>query len=185
MFNLASWSYKKEVRSGRSCMELFRINHFDPKALESERQRVHSMLAECCLPGRLIEVGSTAVPGLVGKQDLDFLVLVTAADFSVARQKLDQLLDRNPLQLSNEQYQGYKVKSSMDVAIQLTIEGSPYDTFLGFLECLKVNPEVREKYNRLKQTYDGKPMHEYREAKSAFIESTLSSRQSRKKEALR
>jgi len=155
-------------------MEIFRVRHLDPRILAKERERVHSLLSACDLPGRVIEAGSTAVPGLVGKGDLDFLVLVSAAEFSVAREILDHHFSRNPEQLANEQYQGYKVESNMDVAIQLTIEGGRYDTFETFLEILNSSAEVREHYNRLKYAYDGKSMQEYREAKSAFIEKALS-----------
>ncbi len=154
-------------------MERFLVQTLDPERLAEERKRVHALLSACNLPGQTFEVGSTAVPGVLGKQDLDFLVRVPPADFRTARETLDHHFPRNLAQLSNDQYQGYHVPSSLDVAIQLTIEGGPYDTFLAFLTRLATDPEVRADYNALKLAYDGKPMNEYRAAKSQFIEATL------------
>lgn len=154
-------------------MERFLLQTLDPERLAEERKRVHALLSACNLPGQTFEVGSTAVPGVLGKQDLDFLVRVPAADFHSARERLDQHFERNAGQLSNDQYQAYHIPSTLDVAIQLTIEGGPYDTFSDFLSCLATNPEIRAAYNTLKLAYNGKPMNEYRAAKSQFIEATL------------
>jgi len=130
----------------------------------------------CVGPDRVQEVGSTAVRGIVGKQDLDFLVLVTTSEFPIVRSKLDEIFPRNPEQLSNEEYQGYTVESKLDVAIQLTVEGGAHDTFLEFLVCLRESDVLRAEYNLLKQAFDGRAMDEYREAKHEFIERVLSSR---------
>lgn len=122
---------------------------------------------------RLYEVGSTAVDGVIGKQDLDYLVQVPSADFHRTRAALDKAFTRNPDQVSNDIYQGYIVDSEMDVAIQLTVEGGPYDDFLKFLAALRASTDLREKYNKLKSKFDGLPMSEYRDAKHLFIEQVL------------
>jgi len=75
--------------------------------------------------------------------------------------------------MSTEIYQGYTVNSELDVALQLTIEGGPHDTFLDFLENLRRSPELREEYNKLKKEFHGAPMTSYRDAKSRFIEASL------------
>ena len=75
--------------------------------------------------------------------------------------------------MSSEIYQGYRVESDMDVAIQLTIEGGPHDTFLEFLERLRSDANLRKRYNDLKRKFDGKPMDDYRTAKRQFIESAI------------
>ena len=154
--------------------EKFRINEIDLEALEGERDRVLCLLKACVPSERVHEVGSTAVPGVVGKQDLDFLVLVPPQDFDSARSELDERFARNPDQLSNDVYQGYKVDSDLDVAIQLTIAGGDHDDFLDFLARLRASASLRAKYNELKQAFDGRDMDEYREAKGAFIERVLS-----------
>jgi hypothetical protein len=78
-----------------------------------EALRVLALIAEA-LPGvDAREVGSTAVPGVIGKGDLDLLVRVPADTFSATRAALDLLFPRNPDQLSNERYQGYLVPSEV------------------------------------------------------------------------
>ena len=154
--------------------ETFHIKNVDPEALNSERQRVLELLTACLPSEHVHEVGSTAVPGLLGKQDLDFLVLVPAKDFLSTRSVLDQRFSRNPAQLSNDVYQGYMVASDFDVAIQLTIKGGPHDSFLDFLARLRASASLRAAYNQLKQSFDGRDMDEYREAKGAFIHKVLS-----------
>lgn len=128
-------------------------------------------------PGSVMEVGSTAIVGVIGKQDIDFMVRVHRNDFMEVRDILDQNFRRNPDQLSNNEFQGYCVESSLDVSIQLLIAESAYDVFEDFLKMLKSDPELVQSYNDLKRKWDGKPMKEYRHAKSRFIELTLAGKQ--------
>ncbi len=153
--------------------QTFRINEIDAAQLDAERQRVLNLITEHVESDYVFEVGSTAVTGVIGKQDLDFLVRVSAAEFCATRAVLDQHFARNPQQLSTDEYQGYLVKSKLDVAIQLTITHGPHDTFLKFLDLLQNSAELRDSYNQLKRRYDGQPMAEYRDAKQRFIENTL------------
>jgi len=153
--------------------EYFRLKDVAKDRLDAERQKAMAKLDELLPEGSFMEVGSTAIPGLIGKQDLDFLVRVPQESFEVTRSKLDTAFQRNPNQLSTEIYQGYTVESEMDVAIQLTIENGPHDTFMEFLELLQTNVDLRERYNDLKREFDGKPMADYRTAKREFIEQNL------------
>ena len=159
--------------------EVFRIRNFDASVLDAERERVSTLLKVCIPAERIHEVGSTAVPGVVGKGDLDFLVLVPAQDFETTRELLDQKFQRHPDQLSSDIYQGYLVDSKLDVAIQLTVEGGAHDDFLTFLMQLRASASLRAEYNRLKQSFDGRAMNEYRDAKRAFIERALSDARNR------
>lgn len=132
------------------------------------------MLLKSCIPAEWIsEVGSTALEGVLGKQDVDILVLVPESSFQEVRGHLDMTLRRDMEQLSNDQYQGYIFESPLDVAVQLTVKGSQYDQFHRFIDELRQSPLLRDAYNTLKLEYDGKPMSAYREAKSAFIRSVL------------
>lgn len=162
------------LRNDPRMVEIFRINDVDADTLEIERRRVTALLQACVPAEQVHEVGSTAVQGVVGKGDLDFLVLVPSQDFKSTRFELDQRFPRNPQQLSNDIFQGYTVESDLDVAIQLTVEGGAHDDFLPFLDRLRASASLREKYNQLKQSFDGQPMNEYRDAKRAFIERALS-----------
>ena len=155
--------------------ETFRINDIDPATLEKERERALELLTEVVPVEYVHEVGSTAIDGLIGKQDLDFLVRVPLHEFQASRAALDKRFTRNAEQLSNDEYQGYKTDSDHDVAIQLTIEGGPYDTFLIFLDQLRKRSDLRDEYNELKKTFDGRAMSEYRAAKREFVENVLAS----------
>ncbi|MEQ1565290.1 MAG: GrpB family protein [Myxococcota bacterium] len=138
-----------------------------------EARRVLGLI-EGVLPGvDACEVGSTAVPGVIGKGDLDLVVRVPADTFAAARASLDALFPRNPEQLSNQQYQGYVVPSDHDVAIQLTVLDGPYDTFHSFLDALRADAGLVSSYNDLKRAYVGRPMAEYRAAKAAFVEQVV------------
>lgn len=155
-------------------MKRFYLRNVNPGAIDAERERVLALLHSTVPVDRVHEVGSTAVPGVIGKQDLDFLVLIPAEEFEVTRSELDKRFPRDPNQMSNGCYQGYRVDSTLDVAIQLTVRGGSYDTFLYFLDRLKGSESLRAEYNRLKRSFDGRPMDEYRDAKRVFIERVLS-----------
>lgn len=150
----------------------FHLKPTDPR-LATERDQLLSTLAKLVPEADVVEVGSTAIPGVIGKGDLDVLVRVPEGRFQATRQALDGAFPRNPEQLSNAIYQGYTVPSELDVAIQLTVAGGPYDDFLPFLEALRAEPELVQAYNALKRRWDGKPMDAYREAKSSFIQAVL------------
>jgi len=156
--------------------ELFRIVEADPLLLDGERQRVMDLLCGLVPRSCVMEVGSTAVQGLIGKQDVDFAVCVPPRRFEATRLVLDAALQRNPGQLSDSQFQGYLVASPLDIAVQLTVEGGPYDDFSAFLAALKASAALREAYNALKRDWDGRSMEDYRGAKAAFIETALRKR---------
>ncbi|MCB9760494.1 MAG: GrpB family protein [Alphaproteobacteria bacterium] len=154
-------------------MTPFLILDIDPALLDAERARVIPALRAALPHAEVFEVGSTAIPGVIGKGDLDILARAPLERFDETRAALDALHPRNPDQLSNAQYQGYAVDSPLDVAIQLTVTGGAYDDFEPFLEALRADPSLIEAYNTLKRRWHGRPMDDYRAAKRAFIEAVL------------
>ena len=123
----------------------------------------------------MIEVGSTAVEGVIGKEDLDFLVRVPPDRFGDARIILDRQFERNERQFANSEFQGYRVVSPIGVSIQLTTENGPLDVFEKFLLRLRSDPALRNAYNDLKLAWNGRPMDDYRAAKGDFIAAALAS----------
>jgi GrpB-like predicted nucleotidyltransferase (UPF0157 family) len=157
-----------------SHVETFYIrDDLDASTLRSESQRVLRLIQGLIPSASVMEVGSTAMEGIIGKQDLDFVVRVGVPQFEKTRSILDKYFSRNDQQLSNAEYQGYIVSSSLDVAIQLIVADGKYDTFERFLQLLKRDPSVQQAYNDLKVTWNGRSMQEYRLAKQGFIESVL------------
>jgi GrpB-like predicted nucleotidyltransferase (UPF0157 family) len=153
--------------------EMFTLASMDTQALTAEAARViaavSSMVPEC----QVLEVGSTAVPGAIGKGDIDILVRAAAGDFENARRTLDGAFQRNPDQFSSEEFQGYTVASVHDVALQLTVAGCPHDCFEAFVLALRSDATLLARYNALKREWDGRPMDAYRDAKAKFIRATL------------
>jgi GrpB-like predicted nucleotidyltransferase (UPF0157 family) len=167
-------------RFSRGCVvtevEKFHIRDLDLNLLHRERERALSLIRRVVPFASVMEVGSTAIEGVVGKQDLDFVVRVTSNCFGETRSILDQTFPRNDRQLSNEEYQGYVVPSEIDVAIQLIAAQGKYDNFEKFLQALSADPSLKHAYNELKISWHGRPMEEYRLAKQNFIDSVLSNR---------
>jgi len=151
----------------------FHVQPADPR-LDAERARSLALVSEVAGPeAEVLEVGSTAVEGVIGKGDIDLLVRAPAEHFDTVRARLDAAFPRNPDQLSNDVYQGYTVDSPLDVAIQCTVTGGPFDDFEPFLVALRADPALVAAYNALKRRWDGQPMEAYRSAKRAFIEGVL------------
>ena len=152
---------------------LFHLRDIDTDLLQRERARALALVQHALPTASIAEVGSTAVPGVLGKQDLDFVAKVPAPRFDAARTALDAAFARNPDQISTPEYQGYTIESPLDIAIQLIIAGGPHDNFDRFAQALRANPDLRTAYNSLKAAWHGRPMGEYRAAKAAFIQSVL------------
>jgi GrpB-like predicted nucleotidyltransferase (UPF0157 family) len=153
--------------------ELFHIRDCDLTKLRRESERVQRLIRNIVPGASVMEVGATAVDGLIGKQDIDFVVRVPADDFPTTREALDAAFSRNNNQLSDDKFQGYLVPSEFEVAIQLTISDGPYDVFEKFLNLLRSRADLRTAYNNLKKDWNGRPMDAYRRAKAEFILSAL------------
>lgn len=151
----------------------FRIVRHEPLRLERERARLFAVVRDATPLGSLLEVGSTAVEGLVGKEDIDFALVAPQHQFEVVRAALDRRFERDLQQISNCEYQGYIIPSTFDAAVQLLVAGSQYDTFDKFLSHLRESPPLRKAYNDLKAKWNGLPMKDYRAAKRRFIEAAL------------
>jgi GrpB-like predicted nucleotidyltransferase (UPF0157 family) len=156
--------------------ERFEIQNLDPELIKSERDRIFPVLQRILPFAKVIEVGSTAVEGVIGKQDIDFLARVPRNLFHAAKEALDQNFYRNERQFSAEDFQGYRVSSPLDIAIQLTAENGEHDVFERFLTLLRSDPELRRTYNELKVAFNLRPMDEYRVAKGDFIKRALANK---------
>jgi GrpB-like predicted nucleotidyltransferase (UPF0157 family) len=157
--------------------EKFEIKSRNTEVMNNERHRILQLFREKLPNAEVAEVGSTSVDGAIGKQDIDFVVLVLGEEFESVRLILDSLFERDSNQLSSSCFQAYKASKLWDVTIQLTIKGGDYDTFHAFADILRDQPTVLAAYNQLKREWQGRPMNLYREAKAAFIERILKSQE--------
>ncbi|MDP8997084.1 MAG: GrpB family protein [Pseudomonadota bacterium] len=126
-------------------------------------------LAEILPHAKIEEVGSTAIKGMLGKNDVDIAIAVLTSDFLDARSFLDAQFKRNDEQFSSEAFQGYTVKSETEIALQLFCVGSSFDVFSEFKDLLSRSAGMRMRYTLLKRRWNGRDMDAYRDAKSKFI----------------
>lgn len=120
-------------------------------------------------------VGSTAIPGLLTKGDIDICVRVKPEYFEKAREQLETLYMLDTGNPPTETYTGFEMKDySVPLGIQLVAIGSKDDeAFNKTKDILLKNKGLREKFNQLKQSFEGKDNLEYRKAKSLFINDIL------------
>ena len=138
-------------------------------------EKLQSVLSELVPFAEIEHIGSTSIPGSITKGDLDIAVRVEQALFEHAMARLNSVCEQNTNSYHDHQYQPYIYSiNGHDVGIQLFISNSIYDKrFLTWRDELVQNSCLLERYNALKMSFDGKPMSQYRDAKSRFIRSHL------------
>ena len=140
-------------------------------AFEQHRQRLSKLLpeAECH------HIGGTSVAGALTKGDLDIQVRVRAEELPRADAILAKHYDRNITSTLTPTFSSFKDdRADPPLGIQVTAIGGPEDHFVALRDYLVAHPEANERYNRLKRSFEGASMDEYRAAKSAYIASLLS-----------
>lgn len=122
---------------------------------------------------RIEHMGSSAVPGLWSKGDLDIYIGVEQQAFPSAIKALRRLgfvqrktKHRDPT-LLHFAFKGYK----LDVGAQLVANGSEAsESFLMFRNLLLRHERLRDEYNKLKCVCTGLSHSKYRRIKGCFIE---------------
>jgi GrpB-like predicted nucleotidyltransferase (UPF0157 family) len=143
-------------------------------AYDEQRRALGTLLPRA----RIEHVGSTAVPGSVTKGDLDICLIVEPAEFAQADALLARRCKRNLGSVHTTGFAAFtRDGGAIDVGIQLVAAGSEWDTFVRWRDLLRSDSVVRRAYDELKRRYNGRPMDEYRAAKSTFIDGVLSRHQ--------
>ena len=116
-------------------------------------------------------VGGTSIPGSLTFGDLDIQIRVTKEQFSQVRDVLKDFYHENKLELWTDELALFHWKDhpQISMSIVLTAIDSAYDEFYKTRDLLRARPDLLEKYNNLKQQYEGKSIEEYRIAKRAFF----------------
>jgi GrpB-like predicted nucleotidyltransferase (UPF0157 family) len=130
----------------------------------SFRHKVYPLFEELKLDLQLIipggdiqHVGSTAIPGSLTKGDLDIQVRIAASQYQAAKACL-----------CVEDY-----SRDTPVGVHLTVIGGSCDSQFLFRDLLNSQEQLREAYNELKLSFEGKSMTSYRDAKAEFVERLL------------
>ncbi len=127
----------------------------------------------------LVEVGSTGVPGLSTKGDVD--VAVVAPDRpswqDVVLALRVRLTPHEPEHWSATWASFHGDSAGFCIGVQLVLSGGEEDEFLrGFRGLLFDDAAVVERYAALKARHLGGPMRDYREAKGRFVEAELAAK---------
>jgi GrpB-like predicted nucleotidyltransferase (UPF0157 family) len=143
--------------------------------IENIYLEIEAKIIEILPNARVEHVGSSAISGAISKGDLDIFVGITQDDFLKAiefikrigfNEKLDTLRTDSLCMMTSSTY-------NEDVAVQLVANGSEHESFLKFRDKLRSNPDLVSRYNQLKRDCKGLSHDNYREVKSAFIETVL------------
>lgn len=114
-------------------------------------------------------VGSGAVPKMIGKMDTDIQIRVPRDQFTnVVRVMSNHFQIKHP-QIWTEDFAAFSNNTDNLIDLVVTVINSRYDDFYRVRDALIENPELLQKYNELKESYEGKLYSEYRKAKSEFL----------------
>lgn len=119
------------------------------------------------------EIGSTAIPNSLTKGDVDLVVIVKKALFSVAKKKLDVAFESNHMEGIPYFYSYAGTRFGIEFGIQLSIEEEQSFRFVEFRDLLRASPALVDQYNIIKKEASNLSMEEYRAKKNEFIESVL------------
>jgi GrpB-like predicted nucleotidyltransferase (UPF0157 family) len=129
------------------------------------------------LPGAEVEhVGATSIPGALTKGDLDLLVRVERDRFADAVAVLGRRYAIHQPENWNDDYASFawEGESPLPVGVQLVVAGTPDDLMFARLRKLLLErPELLERLNALKRSFEGVDYDSYTHAKGALIESLL------------
>ena len=140
------------------------------KSTKETSIKLDNLLKELLPFSDVEHVGSSSVPGAVGKLDIDFQIRVNENDFDIAIDILKSLADPKNKHLWNKELAMFETKKNdIKVDIMITIIESIYDDYYKVRDALSSNKELLNEYNNLKTKFQGKPYGEYRKAKGEFF----------------
>jgi len=138
--------------------------------------RALSRRIRAALPAaRIEEIGSSSVPGLLSKGDLDIFVGVEPGAFGKAKRALKGLgfAEKRGTHRDRSLWPFTARGLPVDAGIQLVALGSKYEFFIRFRDLLRRRPRLRAEYNRVKRGCTTLGPSAYRRVKSRFIERVL------------
>ena len=120
-------------------------------------------------------VGGSIIPGSITKKDLDIQIRVEKKDFEKTENKLKDIFESKHVSIWRKgKFSIFKkdLKNESNqllwVDVVLTLKNSKYDEFYKTRDFLLENPNIVEKYNNLKKSFEGKSYSEYSLAKIKF-----------------
>jgi GrpB-like predicted nucleotidyltransferase (UPF0157 family) len=130
-------------------IEIFPYNPEWPRLFEDEVIQIKSFLGDHCL--KIHHIGSTSVPGLAAKEDLDILCVVDKLSSALELQRIGYVF-KGELNIPLR-YFFSKNTSVSKVNLHVTEEKHGFiDLNLSFRDYLRSHPERRQAYQELKDT---------------------------------
>lgn len=137
-------------------------------------QQYYKQLLTLMPTARIEHIGSSAIPNAISKGDLDIYVEVVAQEFDQSLIQIKTLQFQEKLEtLRTLELCMLESMRDHDVAIQLVVRGSEFESFLVFRDRLISSNDLVEQYNQLKLGCAKLNMDQYRRKKSEFIQYVL------------
>jgi GrpB-like predicted nucleotidyltransferase (UPF0157 family) len=116
------------------------------------------------------QIGSSSVPGAIGKFDVDIQIRVTPEQFPVVSEIMTKnFIEKHKERLWTNELAVFKSEGDDLIDYVITVIGAKCDDYYRVRDFLISNPDMLNKYNELKRSYEGKPYSEYRQAKGEFL----------------
>ncbi len=135
------------------------------EVFEREKKVLESVLPET----NIEQVGSSAVPGAIGKFDIDIQIRTIPAHFTETVEIMRLHYPEKHPELWTDEFAIFRSEESELVDYMVTVIYSKYDDFYRVRDHLIANPDILEEYNNLKRGFEGKTYAEYRKAKAEFL----------------
>jgi GrpB-like predicted nucleotidyltransferase (UPF0157 family) len=150
------------------------IVHFLPTEEIFEKAKVvfenqKSELERILPPVDIQHVGSCAVPGMIGKFDVDIQIRVTKEKFSEIVENLKKNYKHKHPEMWTSEFAIFSNNKEYHIDLVVTVIDSRYDDFYRVRDALIADPNLLKEYNNLKRKFEGKKYAEYREAKMKFF----------------
>jgi GrpB-like predicted nucleotidyltransferase (UPF0157 family) len=137
-------------------------------AFERTRTRLTALVPDA----RIEHLGSTAVPDSLTKGDLDICVIVATGDFDATTATLAGTYEIHQPENWTEEMASFIAppEDGIEIGVELVVdESTEEDWFIGWRERLRSDPELRGRYDRLKQKHASGSVEDYRAAKERLI----------------
>lgn len=136
------------------------------KVFIREKELLEKILPLCDIQ----HVGSCAVPGAIGKFDVDIQIRVDKGVFKKVLETMkDNLKEKHPEMWTDEFAIFKKETEECPIDYCLTVIDSKNDDYYKVRDYFISHPDFLEEYNSMKRSFEGKPYSEYRKAKQSFL----------------
>lgn len=151
-------------------LKLYTYEEFHPQ-IEPIYQKLREEVSELFPNARIEHIGASSIPGSISKGDLDVFLGVSQDKFESVLQVLKEVgfLEKEGTFRSDELCMLVTDKFNYDVAIQVVVNGSQFESFIKFKNVLIANKDLLERYNQLKVAASEFSDDEYRRKKAVFI----------------